>query len=224
MPEDPTQFGKDYYARNYKNYLRQNPEYKMAFYRSLALKYTGDIASPRVLDMGCAFGRFLSHMDENWFRLGIDISEYAVREAARSEPAVQFAVASCTAVPFRGPFHAIVAFDVIEHVPDLDAIAKFVNSELDARGVFVFVVPVYDGPLGGVVRRLDKDPTHVHKNSREFWLAWARRNFEPVSWTGVFRYLLPRGPYVNWPSGRLRSIAPAIAVTVRRRVEETRSR
>ena len=67
-------------------------------------------------------------------------------------------------IPFRGPFHAIVAFDVIEHVPDLDAIAKFVHSELDAHGVFVFVVPVYDGPLGGLVRRLDKDPTHMQKN------------------------------------------------------------
>ena len=217
MREDATQFGKEYFDHNYRDYLRQNPEYKMRFYRSLVLEHTHDIAAPKVLDMGCAFGRFLGHMDAKWCRIGIDISEYAVHEAARTVPAGQFVVASCTAVPFRGPFHAIVAFDVIEHVPDLDEVASFVNSELDGRGVFVFVVPVYDGPLGHIVRCMDKDPTHVHKNSREFWLSWARRNFEPVSWTGIFRYLLPRGPYVNWPNRRLRSVAPAIGVTVRRR-------
>jgi SAM-dependent methyltransferase len=217
VPEDAKQFGKEYYDQNYRNYLRQNPDYKMRFYQSLVLEHTHDIAAPKILDLGCAFGRFLGYMDAKWFRIGIDISEYAVHEAARNVPAVNFAVASCTAVPFRGPFHAIVAFDVIEHVPDLDAVASFVNSELDGHGVFVFVVPVYDGPLGPVVHHLDKDPTHVHKNSREFWLAWARRNFELVSWTGIFRYLLPRGPYVNWPNRRLRSVAPAISLTVRRR-------
>ena len=147
--------------------------------------------------------------------MGIDISEYSVGEATRTVGSVNFAVASCTAIPFRGPFHAIVAFDVIEHVPDLQAVAAFVNSELDRRGVFVFVVPVYDGPLGGVVRLLDKDPTHVHKNARQFWLDWARQNFELISWTGIFRYLLPMGPYINWPTRGLRRVSPAIAVAVR---------
>jgi SAM-dependent methyltransferase len=215
--EDPAQFGKAYYDQNYRNYVRQNPDYKMAFYRQLVLEHTRDLTEPRILDMGCAFGRFLAHMDPQWRRTGIDISEYAVREAARSIESVHFAAASCTAVPFRGPFHAIVAFDVIEHVPDLSSVADFVNSELHGSGVFVFVVPVYDGPLGGIVRKLDRDPTHVHKNPRDFWLAWARHSFDVVSWTGIFRYLLPAGPYINWPNRRLRDIAPAIAVTVRRR-------
>jgi SAM-dependent methyltransferase len=207
MGEDPSLFDRAYYESNYKHYLRQNPEYKMEFYRGLVSEHTPGIEQPRILDMGCAFGRFLGHMDASWHRVGIDISEYAVREATRSVSFVSFAVASCTAIPFRGPFHAIVA--------------AFVNSELDRRGVFVFVVPVYDGPLGGIVRRLDKDPTHVHKNSRQFWLAWARQHFELTSWTGIFRYLLPQGTYINWPTRTLRGIAPAIAVAVRRRGEIT---
>jgi hypothetical protein len=79
----------------------------------------------------------------------------------------------------------------------------------------VFVVPVYDGPLGPVVRMLDGDPTHVHKESRDFWLDWAGERFVIQEWCGVFRYLLPRGPYINWPTQALRRIAPAIAVVVR---------
>jgi SAM-dependent methyltransferase len=217
MPEDPSQFDRAYYERYYKNYFRQNPDYKMAFYRELVLAHTRRIEQPRILDMGCAFGRFLAHMDGSWRRVGIDISEYAVREARRSVDSVTLAVASCTAIPFRGPFHAIVAFDVIEHVPDLQSVATFVNLELDGDGVFVFVVPVYDGPFGGIVRLLDKDPTHVHKNSRQFWLDWAGQHFELTSWTGIFRYLLPYGTYINWSNRTLRVIAPAIAVVVRRR-------
>src|SRR5258706_12746060 len=188
----------------------------MEFYRGLVSEHTRGIEQPRILDMGCAFGRFLGHMDPSWRRVGIDVSEYAVREAARSVSSVGFAVASCTAIPFRGPFHAIVAFDVIEHVPDLQPVAAFVNSELDPQGVFVFCVPVFDGPLGGLLGRFDRDPTHVHKNSRQFWLSWARQHFELISWTGIFRYLLLQGTYINWPTRTFRRIDPAIAVTVRR--------
>jgi SAM-dependent methyltransferase len=217
LKEDSSQFDRSYYDQNYRNYDRQNPPYKMAFYRRLVVDHTPDVADPRILDMGCAFGRFLKCMDSRWRRCGIDISEYAVRVAARSVDSVCFAAASCTAVPFRGPFHAIVAFDVIEHVSDLSTVADFVNSELHESGVFLFVVPVYDGPLGPIVRKLDRDPTHVYKEPRQFWLAWARQRFEIVSWTGIFRYLVPGGPYINWPNQSLRAIAPSIAVTARRR-------
>lgn len=220
MSENAGQFTGAYFAVNYRDYRRQNPPYKMKFYRELIERYTPSRLNPRVLDLGCAFGRFLSFMPENWRRFGIDISEYAIRQARQlagtSSPA-NFAVASASAVPLRGVFDAIVAFDVIEHVPDLQAIASFVNSELDSTGTFTFVVPVYDGPLGAVVRLLDRDPTHVHKTSRRFWLDWAAEYFEIVAWMGVFRYLLPGGVYIHWPNRVLRSLSPAIVVIVRRR-------
>jgi hypothetical protein len=81
----------------------------------------------------------------------------------------------------------------------------------------VFVVPVYDGPLGWLVRRLDKDPTHVHKMPRNFWLEWAARTFEVVEWLGTYRYLTPLGVYVHFASRRLRRWSPAVAVAARRR-------
>ena len=215
MKENPKDFSSEYFATNYRNYVRQNPPAKMDFYRELVEKHLTAPADPRVLDLGCAFGRFLGFLPERWRRFGIDISEFAVSQASRSSPAVRFAVASASAVPFAGPFDTVVAFDVIEHVPDLEGVAAFINRGLAPDGTFIFVVPVYDGPLGGVVRALDKDPTHVHKQSREFWLEWAGRHFEILEWTGVFRYLLPVGPYINWPVKALRRISPAIAVVVK---------
>ncbi len=216
MP-DASNFGPEYFNQVYRHYSRQNPPWKMAFYQRLVSRYAPRSSSPKILDMGCAFGRFLSHLDSNWRRFGIDLSEYAIRHAHQTAPEVGFAVASCTAVPFRGPFEVMVAFDVIEHVPDLELVARFVNGELSPDGAFAFVVPVYDGPLGWVVHALDRDPTHVHKKPRAFWLAWARSNFDLQEWQGVFRYLVPGGPYINWPTRALRGVAPALAVVVRRR-------
>jgi SAM-dependent methyltransferase len=212
---DAAKFGAEYYHANYRHYERHNPARKMEFYRGLVTRYLPPVSRPRVLDLGCAFAKFLGALDASWSRFGIDLSEYAIQQAHKSLPGVGLTVASCTAVPFKGPFQAMVAFDVIEHVADLDQVAAFVRSELAPDGAFVFVVPVYDGPLGGVVRLLDGDPTHVHKESRDFWLKWASERFEIQEWSGVFRYLLPLGPYINWPTRSLRRIAPAIAVVVR---------
>src|SRR6185295_6409230 len=216
MP-DASNFTAEYYEANYRHYERQNPPSKMEFYRGLVSKYLPPAKRPRILDLGCAFAKFLGSLDSNWNRFGIDISEHAIHQAHKQRPGLGLAVGSCTAVPFKGPFQAMVAFDVIEHVDDLEQVAGFVQRELAPGGAFVFVVPVYDGPLGGLVRHLDQDPTHIHKNSRDFWLNWADQKFEIQEWTGVFRYLVPRGPYINWPTQSLRRIAPAIAVVVRNR-------
>jgi hypothetical protein len=91
-----------------------------------------------------------------------------------------------------------------------------VAGALAVGGIFLFVVPVYDGPLGPVVRLLDKDPTHVHQKSRAFWLGWASRRFTVLDWWGLTRYLLPGGLYVNWPSRLARRVSPAIAVVARK--------
>src|SRR5262249_3361336 len=109
------------------------------------------------------------------------------------------------------------SFDVIEHIPDLDSTRRSIYSLLKPGGIFVFVVPVYDGPLGWVVHALDKDPTHIHKTRRTFWLDWAAASFEVLEWQGAFRYMTPFGVYLHYPSRILRRGSPAIAVVARRR-------
>src|SRR5262249_5933903 len=146
----------------------------------------------------------------------IDVSEYAVSRAREALPHVHLSIGSADAIPFDGPFDLITAFDVIEHVPDLDAVRGSVRDRLGPRGQLVFVVPVYDGITGPIVRRLDRDVTHVHREGRGFWLDWAGAGFEIVEWWGVYRYLLPGGYYAHWPTRRLRRHAPAIAVRARR--------
>ena len=191
----------------------------MRFYRKLAEKVVGDLQRPRVLDIGCAFGAFLSTLDTRWHMHGMDVSEHVVARARSAVPHARFETSGPLGIPFDGRFDLISAFDVIERVPSLEGVLDSVEEKLEARGHFLFVVPVYDGPAGPIVRPLDRDVTHLHKESRRFWLEWVTRRLDLVEWWGICRYLLPWGYYVHQPTRRLRAVAPAIAVLAQSRVE-----
>ena len=212
-----TQFDERYFASCYGDYSRQNPRGKLRFYRELLERHLPPSPSPRVLDLGCAFGLFLAELPREFQKFGVDASHYALSAAASRVPDAHFINADCGAPPISSRFDAIVAFDVLEHIPPVDATLEFVRRSLTPNGVFLFVVPVYDGPLGPIVRKLDRDPTHVHKRSREWWLARIGRSFEVISWTGIVRYLVARRFYLHLPSSAIRSVAPAIAVVSRPR-------
>jgi SAM-dependent methyltransferase len=162
-------FDEAYYATFYRDYERQNPPRKLACYRSIvAGSLPSNLTSPKILDLGCGFGRFVAALDPDWQAYGADVSEFAVSRASTAVPGVRFAVMREGTIPFAERFDAITAWDVLEHIPDLDDIAAQVTDQLVANGVFAFAVPVYDGPLGHLVNWLDKDTTHVHRAPRRF--------------------------------------------------------
>jgi len=144
------------------------------------------------------------------------VSRFATEQAAQAVPDATFAQADIDTIPFPGLFDVITAFDVIEHVPSLELVASTVRSKLSPGGHFIFVVPVYDGPTGPIVRLLDKDETHVHKVSRGSWLGWAGHNFTLVEWCGIYRYLVPGLGYLHLPTRLWRRWTPAIAVVARK--------
>jgi SAM-dependent methyltransferase len=205
-------FEQEYYEKYYPDYNRQNPPKKMEFYRTLVEGTTGRIEHPRILEIGCAFGKFLSTLNPEWNRYGLDISEFAIDLAQQSVPDVQFSVSTIPHIPFQESFDVIAAFDILEHVPDLEQVIASIKSKLTPVGYFIFVVPVYDGPTAPLIRLLDKDTTHIHKESRLFWLDWARRHFQVDDWWGIYRYLFPGGYYLHKPTKRFRCFTPAIAV------------
>jgi SAM-dependent methyltransferase len=217
VSSSPVAFDESYYRTFYRNYTRQNPPRKLNFYQKLLTSHLRQTQSVKLLDVGCAFAAFLNSLPKSWDRYGIDVSEHSIAAAKAKNPDIQLASATLETVPFKGPFDAITSFDVIEHIADLDKVAESVSSLLKPGGVFVFVVPVYDGPLGWVVHALDKDPTHIHKTNRDFWLDWASKSFDILEWRGTYRFLTPLGVYLHFPSKILRRFSPAIAVVVRRK-------
>ncbi len=211
-------FDQAYFERQYRNYERQNPPGKLAFYRRLVERGAGEwCVRPRILDIGCAFGLFLSSLEDRWDCYGEDASAYAIQKAKERSPSVCFGIPLGGQHPFAGPFDAITAWDVLEHVAQLDELLRWISSNLAAGGTFAFVVPVYDGPTGPLIRLLDRDPTHVHKHGRDHWLALSGEIFELVEWWGIYRFLFPGGFYMHLVTRSLRRCTPALACLMRRR-------
>lgn len=210
------QYEEEYYKKNYGDYELHNPVRKTQFYVQLVRQATSGQERPRVLDVGCAFGHFLSNLPDSFERFGMDVSEFAIGRARTMLPGAKFAVSPLPDIPFDEKFHVITAFDVIEHVPDLGSVAAEFKRRLVPGGHVVFTVPTYDGPTRPAIMLLDKDPTHVHKESRTFWLNWARETFEVQDWYGVFRFLFPLvNYYLHIPTKALRRYTPAITVVAR---------
>jgi SAM-dependent methyltransferase len=218
VPPAAASFEADYYAAVYPNYAAQNPPKKMRFYRRLVERAARGVASPRVLDVGCAFGTFLGSLPSTWSRWGTDVSQHAIAKATAMVPGATFATYDGLHLPFAGPFDVITAFDVLEHVPHVEALLAELAGGLAPGGALVAVVPVYDGPTGPIIRALDRDATHVHTRARGFWRASLGRYLQVEHWEGIYRYLLPRGYYLHLTSRVLRHWTPAIALVARKAV------
>lgn len=211
--------GKNYYDENYRHYQLQNPPKKFNFYRSLIFQYLNSQLPLSIHDIGCAFGLFLQSLGADWSKFGSDINEYAISEAQTKDPQSCYRVnESLSNLIFSERVSVITAFDVLEHVPNLEKAAQLIHEQLLPGGIFLFVVPVYDGLSGPIISYLDKDPTHIHKRERSFWLDWAQKNFEVVHWQGLIRYLFFSKFYLHSPVvGFFKKHAPAIAVVCKKK-------
>src|SRR3989344_3692935 len=202
------EFDEHYYETYYQHYQRQNPPYKLNFYHKIVRKYSPNAKT--LLDAGCAYGAFLTLVVGNYKLLGSDISRHAISLARQQLPAVHFKVGSVETTSFNTKIDVITLFDVIEHVPNLKKTFATINMQLTEDGVVIFVIPVYDGITGKIVNLLDKDPSHIHKFSRDKWLKLIGSTFQILDYQGIFRYLLLGKYYLHFPTKLFRSLAPAI--------------
>ncbi|OGC04934.1 hypothetical protein A2276_03145 [candidate division WOR-1 bacterium RIFOXYA12_FULL_43_27] len=201
----------DYYQTNYRDYLAQNPDKKIQFYLNKIKKYAGNMRS--IFEIGFGKGLFLKKASEAGLAVsGCEINQEATKETKNLLPKAKL---------YCGEFdqnlsdlEIITAFDVVEHIKEVEKLFDLVFKKLKPGGLFVFVCPVYDGPLGALVNLLDKDLTHLHKKSRFFWIKTAEENgFKILEWQGILRYLLPNKYYIHQEMrGLLKFISPAMLV------------
>ncbi|MEP6653448.1 MAG: class I SAM-dependent methyltransferase [Myxococcales bacterium] len=203
-------FDKSYFQTSYRDYFAQNPPAKVATYANLVRSHLG---AGTLLEVGCAFGLYAVEMARFLRVTATDISEYAIQQARGLPGAAQIQwhageIAALRLTPEQ--YDGVAAFDVLEHIPDIERYLRELITLLKPGGFLFVTVPVYDGPLGWAVRLLDKDPTHVHKWARKAWSDLARRHGLALrDQIGLFRWGVGR-QYLFFAHRLLQGVSPAM--------------
>jgi SAM-dependent methyltransferase len=156
-------FDAFYYAHSCGRPYARDDEW-LRFFGGIADRIEADITKPaRVLDAGCAMGLLVEALVARGIDAhGVDISEYAISQAA---PAVagRCRVASLT-TPLEGRYDLVVCIEVLEHMPPGEAQVALANICAHTDDVLFSSSPADFG-----------ETTHVNVRPPEEWAeAFAR--------------------------------------------------
>lgn len=99
--------------------------------------------SPRLLDVGCGTGGTLDRLRPYGEVVGLDLEPLALR-FCRERGWRTLVQGSATALPFAdNSFDAVVALDVLEHIPDDARAAAEIGRVLAPGGILLVTVPAY---------------------------------------------------------------------------------
>lgn len=135
----------------------------------------------RVLDLGCAFGFGTGMLVGRYRTYGHDLSRTYIDRARRAVPAATFTHGPADRVPYPdGYFDGLLLLDVIEHVPNEQAVVDEIARLLRPGGRLVLSVPnkgalafldslnIYRRLLGPCAPDPTDDPSwaqsHVHRH------------------------------------------------------------
>jgi SAM-dependent methyltransferase len=202
--------GRDYYQQNYPNYRIQTSRRKLDFYMKILNRWLKPGASVFELGVGC--GDFLVQARSRYQVSGCDINPYGLQCARGKLAGVPLFLGSCQTLPQDGSLAAVLAWDVLEHLENLPEALERIKKALSGEGLLIGIVPVYDGPLGWLVCRLDHDLTHLSKWGRGQWAdLLTGHGYRILETGGVIRKLVLNRWYLHWtwPRGLMRRIGSA---------------
>ena len=119
-----------------------------------------------LLDIGCGYGHLLRRFAGRYRLAGIDVSAHAAGVARTAIPGAVVVTADIQRpLPFDIAFDAILAVNVIEHLPDPVAGIRNIREALRPGGVAVVHLPTINGPRSRLIYRFAsaQDPTHVYR-------------------------------------------------------------
>ncbi len=181
------QYEEKYFDSEYKNqygrtYVQDFDSIKaqglrrMKIIKSMTVESECTSSYPSILDIGCAYGPFLSAAKDSGFSpYGTDISKAALDYVdknlgfkTRLSSFADFDVEK--AFGFK-VFDAVTMWYVIEHVRDLDILLRRVNGLLKKNGLFAFSTPSERGVSGLF------NTTHFYEQSpRDHYTVWSPKS------------------------------------------------
>lgn len=157
--------------------------------RAASMAHLARVRPGRVLDIGCGDGRTLRALtNAGWTAVGLDTDAAAVAAATAAGLDARVGTIDSASDALGGPFDAIVAQHVIEHVPEPARLLSSARRHLRAGGRLVLVTP-----------------NALSRGTVAFGPAW--RGWEP-----------PRHLQIFSPSGLARLVTLAGFTSVRSRV------
>ena len=167
-------FGKEYFEKlNYssRESMIKYFSIKVLFWASKKLgRNLFDGKGKRALDVGCSFGYIASLLKQAGYETyGLDISMYALREAARKKMDVfllRYDIQQ--SLPFAGRiFDLITCFDVLEHLDN--PLKALKNMYKACKGIIICTTPhrLLDKPIRKLLR--DHDDTHKSLRTPDEW-------------------------------------------------------
>lgn len=130
-----------------------------------------------LLDIGCGYGHLLRRFSGRYRLAGIDVSAHAAGVARTAIPGAVVVTADVQRpLPFDVRFDAVLAVNVIEHLPEPAAGIRSIREALVPGGVCVIHLPTINGRLSRLIYRFAyaQDPTHVYRPAGREVLAMFR--------------------------------------------------
>lgn len=180
----------------YADYAGSEPVLRKEFRRVLQdLRKCGSTGG-KLLELGCAYGFFLSEARDRYECLGVEMAPSAVAFArSRGLEVIEGSLRE-QILTERGPFDAVAMLDCIEHLPAPDQTVALLARGLRPGGYIVITTGDWDSALARLTNanwRLMTPPQHLFFFSRKTLTALLERNgFEVLSVSSPWK-LVPIG-------------------------------
>lgn len=163
-------YDADYYASHLgtEPYVAGSPVWT-AFYDRIADEIVRTLTPKRVFDAGCAIGFLVAALrDRNIECYGRDISEYAIPQV-RSDVR-EFCSVGSIADPIEGQFDLILCIEVLEHMPEEEALKAIAQmAKASSQVLFSSTPNDFD------------EPTHINVRPIKYWIkAFCDAGLNPV--------------------------------------------
>ena len=137
---------EQYYGIKKNKFIPALQNIRCRLSRNRAKKYLSAISKsvikPRVLDIGCAEGRFLqAFLEYGCDCYGIEHSSYPVERFLDNDRIKYFTGSLDAAGLDKQAFDIIIMWHVLEHLDDPDKVINIISSLLKPDGVFILAVP-----------------------------------------------------------------------------------
>ncbi len=134
-----------------------------------------------ILDYGCGFGGNYNFLSKRGVYFGLDILEDNINYAKNRYTRVNFKVFDGKTIPFPdGYFDEVHAYDVLEHVEDLDKVLSEVSRVLKKGGKFFITIPaaVSEKALINIKPNYFEEVGHKRIVDPKYLINWSKRGFE----------------------------------------------